>query len=131
MIIGIGTDLMQLSRLQNLSDTALEQFVKGSFTEAEIRQAQERGNWKLHYYATRFCAKEAMFKSISTMVDAFIPNEIQTIDDENGKPHITLMGKTGMAVARALKNNYLILASLSYDTDNAIAMVILEKNDRK
>ncbi len=123
MIFGIGTDILDRERLDRGLDAA---FIRRAYTDAERLQAAQRCD-PAAYYATRFAAKEAVFKAISACVTDFRPQDIETLADEHGKPGVFLHGKTAEEVNdRLAGREYSILVSLSCEDKTAIAYAVID-----
>ena len=63
MILGIGTDVIEVTRIKQAIDKYGERFMRRLFTATEIEYCTARKNAALHY-AGRFAAKEAAFKAM-------------------------------------------------------------------
>jgi holo-[acyl-carrier protein] synthase len=124
MIIGIGTDIVDVARIaaklakgegfRNLVFTPFEI----SYCEAQAAPAES--------YAARFAAKEALLKALGTGWGNGGVNfdEIEVRNDAAGKPEIFLIGKGADKYAEAgIKK---IWVSLSHEKNAAVAMVIME-----
>ena len=66
MIIGLGSDLCNIDRIQNSLDRFGERFETRVFTEIERAKAARRPFTKAGTYAKRFAAKEAFSKAVGT-----------------------------------------------------------------
>jgi holo-[acyl-carrier protein] synthase len=124
MIYGIGTDIIEVERMQkHLSNNpALKNKL---FTALEQEYAEKRATIFQHY-AARFAAKEAFFKALGTGYRfgmAF--HEIEVENDELGKPVINLHGKVKEYVEQ--QNITIIHLSISHVKEMASAFVVLEK----
>lgn len=96
MIIGIGTDICDIHRIEKLLDEKGERFIARTFTEAEQATANARKNGGLvaAAYAKRFAAKEACAKALGSAIrDGILFTDISVTNDLLGKPEITLDGK--------------------------------------
>lgn len=126
MIFGIGTDMIEVSRVKAVmeSDTGFRDKI---FTEGEIAYCEKLKN-KHQNYAARFSAKEAFLKALGTGWRYGIGfADIDVYHDDLGNPHIRLYGK-----AKELANQEKISrihVSLSHVREMATATVILEKED--
>jgi holo-[acyl-carrier protein] synthase len=124
MITGIGTDLMEVGRIQK----AIEQefgLRENLFTETEIAYCEGMKN-KFQHYAARYAAKESLLKALGTGWRNGIKFlDIEIYNDKLGNPFIRL---TGIA-AEMIKSENInqIHVSLSHTNDMAMATVILEK----
>ena len=87
MILGVGTDLVEIDRMRKACEK--EYFVSRTFTEAESRQAGGSAS-KL---AGSFAVKEAVAKVFGTGFRTFMPGDIEVLRDELGKPYVMLYGK--------------------------------------
>ena len=124
MILGIGTDLIEVERVAEKMEKKAG-FKELVFSEAEIIYCEAR-TFKYEHYAARFAAKEAFLKALGTgwrSGTAF--NEIEIYNDEEGKPEIRFHGITAKTVTdlKLVK----IFVSLSHLKTMACAMVIIEK----
>ena len=66
MIIGIGSDLCNIERIQNSLDRFGDRFLNRVFTDVEKAKAASRANTKAGTLAKRFAAKEAFSKAVGT-----------------------------------------------------------------
>ncbi len=123
MILGVGTDVMKISRLlaDNLRDG--DPFQQKVFTQREIAQAKQRQE-PLRYYATRFAGKEAVFKALQISPDRVRLNEIEILDDENGVPHCQLRGM--LAEKSRLFGGGKVHISLSLEEEIVVAFAVME-----
>ena len=122
MIIGIGTDIAEVTRIaksiENIS------FKERVFSKNEIAYCETKTN-KAENYAARFAAKEAFFKSLGTgWRGGMAFNEVEVINDELGKPTLNILGETAELIKE--KNIKIIHISLSHIKDVAMATVVLE-----
>ena len=124
MVLGIGTDILDMRRLSPDFLQDGDPFLRSTFTPGEIAQAQSRPE-PLKYYGTRFAGKEAVFKTLGASPDLVRRGaEIEILDDGNGAPYCALSGAAG-ARAAALGGRR-VHVSLSWDGDLAVAFAVLE-----
>ncbi len=100
MIIGIGTDILDIRRLEKVLARHGERFINRCFTKDEIAKAERRRGAGTHIatYAKRFAAKEAVSKALGTgFAGGVFLKDIGVVNDRAGKPNIIL---TGGALAR-------------------------------
>jgi len=91
-IVGIGTDIIEVSRIEKMIDKHGQTFLKKVYSEKEIEYCQPRKGAKQHY-AGRWAAKEAVLKTFGTGWAKGIQwNEIQLLNETGGKPKIVLTG---------------------------------------
>ncbi|EEF80238.1 Holo-[acyl-carrier protein] synthase [Methylophaga thiooxydans] len=123
MIIGIGTDLVHIPRMQTLLEK------HGDKIAARILSEREFAEFKLQlkpaaYLAKRFAAKEAAAKAMGTgFRDGLSLRHIVVSNNELGKPELSFE-ETGLTLKDELKIGRSLL-SLSDDHEYASAYVIL------
>jgi holo-[acyl-carrier protein] synthase len=66
MIIGVGSDLVDIRRIEQAIARFGDRFLDRIFTEAERRRCDRRGVTRTASYARRFAAKEAAAKALGT-----------------------------------------------------------------
>lgn len=86
MIIGIGTDLIEIERIRRACRR--EAFLSRIYTDEECRQAGEN----YVRLAGSFAVKEAVSKVIGTGFRTFWPNEVEVLREPSGKPYVRLCG---------------------------------------
>ena len=122
MIIGIGTDIIEVERVARA--ISKEAFKKKVFSEREIAYCDSQK--KEESYAARFAAKEAFFKALGTgWRDGMGITEVEILNNELGKPEIHLSGKAKEVFTQ--KGGTHIHLSLSHIKTQAIAFIILEQ----
>lgn len=124
MIVGIGTDIMEIVRMQDALQQHGEAWARRLLTDAELAEYATRGN-KAAYLAKRFAAKEAAAKALGTgFAEGITWKQMHVLSDERGAPVITFTGK---AQERAgLLGVTRIHLSISDEKHYAVAFVILE-----
>lgn len=122
MIIGVGTDIVDVERMKKSVENSA--FKEKIFSKHEIAYCESRVN-KEESYAARFAAKEAFFKALGTGWRGGMGfDEVEVINDELGKPELHLIGEAAKTrMERNIKNIHL---SLSHTKTMACATVILE-----
>lgn len=90
-VLGLGCDILELARLDNLLAKDGERFIKRVLTaqeqlEFENRSSKSDNRGRL-FVATRFCAKEAFSKAMGTGIGAqFSFQDLSVLNDEVGRP---------------------------------------------
>ncbi len=127
MIIGIGLDVVHVKRLEHWKNTPalLERF----FHPEELSAALSRGNSAILSLAARFAAKEAFGKAIGTGLSGITLKNILVVNNHNGKPCMHLFGNALEAFESV--GGKTIHLSLTHERDNALAMVVIEGDDRE
>lgn len=113
MIIGIGVDIIEISRIKEAVGKYGDNFLKRVYTAKEIKYCQRR----YHQLAVRFAAKEAYAKAIGTGITNINWHDIEVVNNRSGKP--------GLAIKGTIKKK--VHVSLSHSRDYAVASVYVEK----
>ncbi|MDB5686857.1 MAG: holo-ACP synthase [Rhizorhabdus sp.] len=93
MIIGIGSDLCNIERIQNSLDRFGDRFTNRVFTETERAKAERRPFTRAGTYAKRFAAKEAFSKAVGTGFRAGVfMKDIGVVNAPSGAPTLLLTG---------------------------------------
>lgn len=135
MILGIGTDLISVDRIQHLILKFKENFVKKIFTTNEALQASkikfsDENSLQLSlFYAKRFAAKEAFSKAIGLGIGRGVNfHDIEIFNDEMGKPQIRILNDKEDFLKKYFNcKNFNVHLSISDDKTLANAMVVIEK----
>ncbi len=122
MILGIGTDIIEIDRIRAQRENIGDAMVKKHFTPYE--QDAFKNTVPSHqnaFIAKRFAAKEAVAKALGTGIrDGIALKDIEIRNDELGKPSIILYAEADKR-AKALHENYITHLSLSDEKRYAIA----------
>ena len=93
MIIGIGSDLCNIERIQASLDRFGERFERRVFTEVERARAARRPLTRAGTYAKRFAAKEAFSKAVGTgFKRGVFMKDIGVVNLPSGAPTLQLTG---------------------------------------
>ncbi len=93
-IPGIGTDIIEVSRIKRVLSRHEGDFLRKVFTESETGYCSSMKHPHRHY-AARFAAKEAFLKAIGTgWSDGASWTEIEITRKRNGKPGLQISGRT-------------------------------------
>ena len=128
MIIGIGSDLTDIRRIQNSLDRFGARFTERLFTEVE-KTRSERKNDRAASYAKRFAAKEACAKALGTgMRRGVFWRDMGVINLRSGKPTIALTNGAAERLREMTPAGMkaVIHLSLTDDIPYAQAFVIIE-----
>jgi holo-[acyl-carrier protein] synthase len=124
MIFGIGTDIVEVSRIEDSLARFGEHFAQRILTEREW-QAFELSHTRARFLAKRFAAKEAFAKALGTGLRA--PATFQNIGvahDDLGKPVLDLAPELqALLDQRGIRFQHL---SISDEKALAVAFVVLE-----
>lgn len=129
MIYGIGTDIMQISRIEAALARHGERFAEKILGPEELQKYRHR-KAKVHargirFLATRFAAKEAFSKAIGLGIHMPMTwRAMQTLNAPGGKPIVVVSG----ALQEFMSQNGLTAqVSITDEADYAVAFVIVEK----
>jgi holo-[acyl-carrier protein] synthase len=92
MIIGIGSDIIDIRRIERTLERFGERFVERVFTDTERRKSDGRAN-RAASYAKRFAAKEAFSKAVGTGFKRGVyMKDIGVVNLASGQPTLRLSG---------------------------------------
>jgi holo-[acyl-carrier protein] synthase len=127
MILGIGSDIIDIRRIERTLERFGERFIERVFTETERRKSDGRAN-RAASYAKRFAAKEACSKALGTGFRAGVFwRDMGVINLSSGKPTMKLTGGALERLARITPEGMQaqIDISLTDDDPQAQAIVII------
>ena len=125
-IFGIGTDIVNIKRIEKTILKKGDLFKKKFFSKNEIKYCEKKKK-PSSFYAKRYAAKEALSKALGTGIrkDVTFQN-IEILNDKYGKPSIILKAETKSFLKKKIKaKQYSIHLSLSDDEPWAQATVII------
>jgi holo-[acyl-carrier protein] synthase len=109
---GIGIDIINISRFDDVELSENNPFLLNLFTSAELFYCLGKSNKKA-CLASKFAAKEAVIKATSSVYPSvLLLNEIEILNETNGKPYVLIRQKKSKS----------IFLSLSHSSTNAIAV---------
>ncbi len=112
MILGIGTDLVQIQRIEQAITRYEARFIQRIFTQAEQKVCSTH---KINFscFAKRFAAKEAVVKALGRgMREGIWFTDIEVLNDSVGKPTINLTGEAERRLHVMLKEHMLSVANM-------------------
>ncbi len=131
MILGIGNDLISVTRIEKLISQFQNKFAQKIFTKNEIEKAENIKNQiiKTLFFAKRFAAKEAFAKATGLGIGRGIEfKDIEIGNDNLGKPNITILnGKKEFLKEHFSCKEFATHISLTDERHYAFAYVIIEK----
>ena len=129
MIIGIGIDILNLTRISDIIKRYDKKFINRIYGKKEIQALQNKFKNSNNYFGKRFAAKEATWKAISPIRgEGLFFKEIEILNDSNGKPYLFFSGKTKQFIEKKEKNlNAKLKFDISISDDNpfVIAFVVI------
>ena len=129
MIVGLGSDLCSIERIQSSLDRFGERFERRVFTEVERAKAARRPFTRAETYAKRFAAKEAFSKAVGTgFKRGVFMKDIGVVNARSGAPTLALAGGAQAALDVLIPEGYepRIHLTLTDDHPWAQAFVIIE-----
>jgi holo-[acyl-carrier protein] synthase len=122
MIIGIGVDLVKISRIEKAGKSH-PGFLERVFTQKELDYCS-RQKFPAQHFAARFASKEAVLKAFGTGMSGGMKwTDIEVLHGEGGGPIVNLSG-TARDLAD-LKGVRQVLLSYSHDEGYAVAQAVL------
>ena len=126
MIVGIGIDIIEVSRIRAIHQRHAERFTTRILTDAERAYVLRHAD-PSERLAGRWAAKEAALKALGTGLAGGIRwRDVEILPDENGKPILTLHSKAAERAKSLGANTFHVTITHSHDL--AFAQVILERN---
>ena len=115
-MIGLGSDLIDIRRIENTLSKFGDRFKKRIFTENEIKKCERRKE-SASCYAKRFAAKEAAAKALGTgFRNGVFWRDLEVTNLPSGKPTITFHG-----------NSQLQLKKIANDKEPDISLTITDE----
>ncbi|MGH6928277.1 MAG: holo-ACP synthase [Dongiaceae bacterium] len=99
MILGIGSDIIDIRRVERTLERFGRRFVDRLFTEIEQKKSDRRAN-RAASYAKRFAAKEACSKALGTgFRNGVFWRDLGVVNLPSGKPTLMLTGGAAIRLA--------------------------------
>ena len=124
MVIGVGTDVIEIARIAQSIDRFGDRFLARVFTPREIAYCQRKKN-AAESFAARFAAKEAGAKALGTGISRGVSwLELEVARQPGGRPTLELTGRA----AQCARQLGIVKSSLSltHSKDIALAVVVME-----
>ena len=124
-----GVDIIEVERIKKAIEDLGDSFLENIYTEKEIQYCEKSPVMKYQRYATRFAAKEAVYKALSEFVNSredIIWKNIEVLKSECGKPYVNV-DKLRENMSKVVDNFELesIDVSLSHIAEFAVASVVI------
>lgn len=121
MIIGIGTDVVQIPRIERLLNLYQQRFIERILSPSEIQKLNISNKESFgNFLAKRFAAKEAFSKAIGSGIGRGLSfKDISVLNDDLGRPFIEISSNKF--------NHLLIHLSISDDYPIAMAFVVISR----
>jgi holo-[acyl-carrier protein] synthase len=132
MIVGIGSDLCNISRVEEALARYGDRFIQRCFTPVEQRKSEGRKQ-RAASYAKRFAAKEACSKALGTGLSKGVYwRDMGVVNLPSGKPTMQLTGGAAERLAKLIPPGHepVIHLSITDEFPMAMAYVIIEAAPR-
>lgn len=124
MIVGIGTDIIEIDRIERAIQRQGDTFIIQVFTEGERAYCSKHKAF-IKNYAGRFAAKEAILKASGIgLRDGISWQDMDIYNDELGRPGVNLSGKLW-----DLLGEVTVHLSISHSEQYATAVALIERAD--
>ena len=120
--IKIGTDIVEINRVQSAYKRFGKRFLKRVLTEVEIKYVTSNSKSLIQRLAGRFAAKEATSKVLGTGLRGVYFKEIEIIREPSGAPKIVLHKRALKKAKEKRLTNFEV--SISHERDFAVAIVV-------
>ena len=132
-MIGIGSDLLDIRRIEKTISRFGDRFKNKIFTKNEINKCEKRLN-KFECYAKRFAAKEAASKALGTgFRKGVFWKDLEVVNLPSGKPTIKFHGNSLIRLNSLLpsESNLSIDLTITDEYPYAQALVIISSDKSK
>ena len=129
MIVGIGSDLCDITRIAKSLERFGERFTNRIFTEGEQQRSERRPGIRAASYARRFAAKEACSKALGTgFRKSVFWRDLEVVSLPTGQPAMRLHGGAAARLASLIPPGHeaVIHVTLTDEPPLAQAFVIIE-----
>jgi holo-[acyl-carrier protein] synthase len=125
MIIGIGSDLIDIRRVEKTLERFGERFTHRCFTEVEREKSDRRQN-RAASYAKRFAAKEACAKALGSGIAMGVAwRDLGVVNDPSGKPTMRLTGWAEKRLAALTPPGFVARIDLTITDDFPLAQAFV------
>ena len=130
MLVGLGSDIIDIGRVEKTIKKFGTRFIRRIFTNEEIKRSENQKN-RIASYAKRFAAKEACSKALGTgFSKGVFWKDIEIKNNKIGKPYIILHNRAHTLLNKNFSATAKIEVSLSDEKNYAIASVIIFSNEK-
>jgi len=127
MVVGIGIDLMDVSKMEDSIKS--EAFIRKVFTDTEVAECHSMAN-AAERLAGKFAAKEAFMKALGKGIRQGIWfTQVEVLNEESGQPYIQIHGELKKTLLEMGVTT--IHVSVTHTRSTAAAVVVFENRDDK
>ncbi|MGE3292886.1 MAG: holo-ACP synthase [Geminicoccaceae bacterium] len=125
MIIGLGSDLIDIRRIERTLARFGDRFVERVFTPLERERSERRAN-RAHSYARRYAAKEALSKALGTgFRQGVFWRDIGVVNLPGGKPTLVLTGGAARRLAAITPSGMLAVIDVTLTDEPPLAQAVV------
>jgi len=125
MILGLGSDTIDIRRIERSIDRYGERFLDRIFTGVERRKSDQR-RMRAASYAKRFAAKEACAKALGTgLAGGVFWRDMGVVNLQSGKPTMELTGGAAERLAAMTPPGHMARIDVSITDDFPLAQAIV------
>ena len=129
MIKGIGTDIIEISKIKKIHDMWGDKALKRVFTDNEIKYCNSI-KYKFRSLSARFAAKEAVLKAIGIgLNEGWRWRDVEISRLKSGKPEVKITGRIKKLFDRLKLSR--VEVSISHSDNYAVAVAIVERYCQK
>jgi len=122
MIVGIGTDILKISRIKSAYSKYGDKFAERILSPSELIIFNDK-QASISYLAKRFSAKESASKALGTGIGSISWHDFETQNNDSGAPILILTGKAKEKMNQMGASQTFL--SLSDESDHVVSFVIL------
>ncbi len=125
MIIGIGSDLCDIRRIEETLERFGERFIQRCFTDIEQAKSERRAE-RAASYAKRFAAKEACAKALGTGIrKGIFWRDMGVVNLKSGQPTLVLTGGAGERLSAITPPGRRVIVHLTITDDYPLAQAFV------
>jgi holo-[acyl-carrier protein] synthase len=125
MILGLGNDIIDIRRIEQIIERYGDRFLERVFTEIERRKSDGRAA-RAASYAKRFAAKEACAKALGTgFRQGVFWRDMGVVNLASGRPTLALTGGAALALERLTPDGHEVRIDLTITDDFPMAQAIV------
>lgn len=123
MILGIGSDLIDIRRIEKSLERFGERFTSRLYTDLERARAERRPNDRAATYAKRFAAKEACSKALGSGISQGVYwRDMGVANLPSGQPTMLLTGGAARRLAQLTPEGYVARIHVTLTDDYPLAL---------
>ena len=124
-VVGIGTDIVEIERLEAMTAKALAKLAQRVLTPRELTHFGQL-KFPIPYLAKRWAAKEAASKALGTGIAKGVSfQHFDIVSDDNGKPELLMSGEALNIANKMFAKDFHL--SISDERHYALAFVVLSR----